>query len=159
MEIFFKPKITITELINSYKQLSPRNTTINQTVEIISELELKIMYDPEFNIKKELSKVKKEYKKQTKLLTKNGTKEEQRIAQLDYRNPEYRKLYLLKRVLQNYEEYNNTGRVSDPIFDSSEVISADKIVNLNVKTRKVKSSLSVKSHSKTKKTLIVEDDE
>ena len=158
LEIFFKPKISITELINSYKQFSPRNTTINQTVQIISELELKIMYDPEFNLKKELSKVKKEYKKQTKLLTKNGTKEEQRIAQFDYRNPEYRNLYLLKRVLQNYEEYNNTGRVSDPIFDSSEVISADKIVNLNVKTRKQKSSSTVKSHSKTKKTLIVDDE-
>ena len=41
--------------------------------------------------------------------------------------------YYKKRILQNFEEYKSVGRVtSDPVFDSPQEITRDKIKNLDV---------------------------
>ena len=89
---------------------------ILKTLYILVELEMRILSDPDFDVKKELFRTKKYYKILTKKYTKNGTKAEQRKAHHALGNEEYFDLYLYKRVLQNYEEYNNIGTISEPIF-------------------------------------------
>ena len=59
-------------------------------------------------------------------------------------------------MLQNYEEYNNLGTISEPIFDtdSFEKIPYKKQVNIGVKSQKFrerKSPSSPKSKTKTRK--------
>lgn len=155
LEIFFKPKITILDLL-SEKHYSHRISKILKTLYILVELEMRILSDPDFDVKKELYRTKKYYKILTKKYTKNGTKAEQRKAHYSMGDYEYLHLYLYKRVLQNYEEYNNAGTISEPIFDtdSFENIPYKKQVNIGVKSQKFrerKSPNSPKSKTKTRK--------
>ena len=156
LEIFFKPKITITDFVSEIRQFTVRGGTILGTLYILVELEMRIFSDPDFDIKKELYRTKKYYKILTKKYTKNGTKAEQRKAQHALGNEDYLDLYLYKRVLQNYEEYNDLGTISEPIFDtdSFEKIPYKKQVNIGVKSQKFKErreSSSPKSKTKTRK--------
>jgi len=41
-------------------------------------------------------------------------------------------LYLKKRILQNYEEYNNYGHISESVIEPDEELTRDKIINLNI---------------------------
>ena len=128
LSIFFKRKLSIPELIAN--PLTMQNVVVSDVLRVLVDLEMYISMNPDFDLKKELKKAMKEYRD----LTKGKTKEEQiQMRRGSYSNKQVQKAYYKKRILQNFEEYKRVGRVtSDPVFDSPEDISKDKIKNLDI---------------------------
>lgn len=125
---FFKRKISIPELIAN--PLTMQNVVVSDVLRVLVDLEMYISMNPDFDLKKELKRAMKEYRD----LTKGKTKEEQiQMRRGSHSIKQVQKAYYKKRILQNFEEYKRVGRVtSDPVFDSPEDISKDKIKNLDV---------------------------
>jgi hypothetical protein len=127
LSIFFKRKITVADLIHT----EPRHVEgiVDEVANILIELETYISMNSEFDLNKELKKAMKEYRD----LTKGKTKEEQiKLRRGIFSNKKVRNAYYKKRILQNYEEYKRVGRVSEPVFDSPQEISREKIINLDI---------------------------
>ena len=130
LSIFFKPNVTVGQLLATINTTSSQSVfIIEDALKVLVELETYIAMNPDFDLRKELKKAMKEYRD----LTKGKTKEQQ-IQMRRGRNSIKRveNAYYKKRILQNYEEYKRIGRVSDPVFDSPEEISREKIKNLDV---------------------------
>jgi hypothetical protein len=128
LEIFFKPRIRLFEIVgreNHIKNIS-KMRILNEVINLLIDLEMKIVSDPTFDYKKELKSVMKEYKKATL----GKSKDEQRDMRKN--NKELRQLYYKKRILQNYEEYKRDGRISEPVFDSPEDIREEDIKDLTI---------------------------
>lgn len=128
LEIFFKPRIRLVDLVgreNYIKNIS-KMRILNEVINLLIDLEMKIVSDPTFDYKKELKSVMKEYKKETL----GKSKDEQRDMRKN--NKELRQLYYKKRILQNYEEYKRDGRISEPVFDSPEDIREEDIKDLTI---------------------------
>lgn len=122
--IFFKGNLTSADILQAYKSYNVKRIHIlEDVIRTLANLELKITLDPTFDYKKELKKTMKEYKK----LTEGKTKDEQR--QMREKDKKLRDLYYKKRILQNFEEYNNTGKITDPVSASLEELEKNKIVN------------------------------
>jgi hypothetical protein len=47
-------------------------------------------------------------------------------------------LYYQKRILQNYEEYSNYGKISEPLADSPLELMKDTMTNMSVLKKKTK---------------------
>jgi hypothetical protein len=123
LAVFFKPTYTVEKLLkkeNMFKQI-----VLRHVFEVLIQLEIMIAMDPNFDLNTELKKTTKEYKK----LTLGRTKDQQKV--MKYKSNDLRNLYYKKRILQNYEEYKNLGRISEPIIedDSPESINEAKIIN------------------------------
>jgi hypothetical protein len=131
LSIFFKPNVTVEQIILN-RQTAARQSifVIEDALKVLIELETYISMNPEFNLRKELKKAMKEYRD----LTKGKTKEEQmKMRKGLYSIKKVQDAYYKKRILQNYEEYKRVGRVtSEPIFDSPQEITRDKIKNLDI---------------------------
>jgi hypothetical protein len=130
LSIFFKPNVTVGKLLANMNTTSRSSIfIIEDALKVLIELETYIAMNPDFDLRKELKKAMKEYRD----LTKGKTKEEQ-IQMRRGRNSIKRveNAYYKKRILQNYEEYKRIGRVSEPVFDSPQEISREKIQNLDV---------------------------
>jgi hypothetical protein len=153
LEIFFKPKISVFELIDIFDKQGPMDVKllkIKRALEILVDIEAKALLDPDFNLKKELKEINKKYKEKMKGIT----IEQSKIAK-HYFFPE---IYYKKRILQNYEEYNKYGKITEPIFDSPDEIIREGIINPDITKRvqvqlkeKVKSVKVKKSSPKTKR--------
>lgn len=128
LEIFFKPRITLINLIGAkkYSKNILKIGVINDVMKVLIELEMKIVSDPLFDYQKELKIIMKEYKKKTE----GKNKEEQRVMRKE--NKYLRNLYYKKRILQNYEEYKRDGHISEPVFDSPKDIKHEDIKNLTI---------------------------
>jgi len=123
LAIFFKPRIFLINLIGKDNY---QKTIIIDAMNVLIELEMKIVSDSTFDYHNELKSAMKEYKKQTQ----GKTKEEQRAMRKQ--NKDLANLYYKKRILQNYVEYKKDGRISEPIFDSPQDIKNEDIKNLKI---------------------------
>ncbi len=130
LEIFFKPRINLSVLISKNKYYNFLNNyrlvILENVIKVLIDLEMKILSDPLFDYKKELKSVMKEYKKATL----GKSTDEQKLMRI--RNVDLRNLYYKKRILQNYEEYKTTERISEPVFDSPEDIREEDIKDLTI---------------------------
>jgi len=128
LEIFFKPRIRIENLIGKSAHTANYSKMIKiaDVLSVLVSLELANVTDPTFNYKKELKKVMKEYKEQTH----GKSKDEQR--QMRSVDANLRELYYKKRILQNYEEYKNDEPISEPVFVSEDEMEITDIKNLAV---------------------------
>jgi hypothetical protein len=128
LEIFFKPKVRLCDIIGDYNYFKDEFMIIKieQIIDILIDLEMKIVSDPLFDYQKELKIVMNEYNKHTQ----GKNKDKQRVMREN--NKELRDLYYKKRILQNYEEYKRDGYISEPVFDSPEDIRNEDIKNLTI---------------------------
>jgi hypothetical protein len=132
LSVFFKRKLTVDDIIEmTIKGDKQRLDKISEVLDVLILLEMKIMSDPEFNLKVELKNTKKELYN----LTKGKPKEE--IKRTISLNPKLRYLYFKKRILQNFEEYNNYDKVTSPILDSPLEINKNDIINFNLLKKKI----------------------
>jgi hypothetical protein len=101
---------------------------------VLVNIESEALLDENFDLKKELKKTMKEYRN----ITKGMTKEEQSAKRA--LNKEMKLLYFRKRILQNYEEYNNHGKITEPLIDSPFEIKRETMINPDIlkKGRNVK---------------------
>jgi len=130
LEIFFKPKLTVDDLINYGKtRRIDKLIKLDKALGILTEIESRALLYPDFNLEKELKEVKKIYRQKTKGLT----QEEER--NLRNANEVIANLYYKKRILQNYEEYKNYGKITEPIFDTPIEIHREEIINPTVITK------------------------
>ena len=128
LEIFFKPRIRLVDLVgkqNFFKNYS-KIAKLKDVMQVLIDLEMKIVSDPTFDYKKELKSVMNEYKKETL----DKSKDEQR--EMIKKNKSLANLYYKKRILQNYEEYKRVGHISEPVFDSPEDIREEDIKDLTI---------------------------
>jgi hypothetical protein len=132
LEIFFKPKITVVDIISYHRDPSKiyKIIKLNDVMKILVELESKILLESDFNLEKELKETTKLYKN----LTKNMTKEEE--AQNRINNKKIQDLYYKKRILQNYEEYNKNEKITEPILDSFLEIKRETMINPKILEKK-----------------------
>lgn len=123
LEIFFKPTYNVSDFLTPKTYF--KEDTMRDVLRVLIQLEIMIELDSNFDLQKELKKTMKEYKKKTL----GKTKEEQR--EMRKKNNDLLELYYKKRILQNYEEYKNLGRISEPIIevDSPESIEEAKFIN------------------------------
>ncbi len=113
LKIFFKPTYTVVDVIGFSSKISNKKYVIMiDAIRILVELESEILLDDDYNLDADLSRVKKMYN----IKTKGMSIEEQRTAR--EKNQDLRFLYYRKRILQNYEEYSNYGKISEPVADS-----------------------------------------
>ena len=128
LEIFFKPRIRLVDIVGRkiYSSDFSKIRKLKDVMQVLIDLEMKIVSDPTFDYKKELKSVMKDYKKETL----GKTKDEQR--EIRKNDESLRTLYYKKRILQNYEEYKRDGRISESVFDSPEDIKEEDIKDLTV---------------------------
>jgi hypothetical protein len=127
LEIFFKPKITVVDIVNftnNYKIVKLH--TLGEAITVLVNIESEALLDENFDLKKELKKTMKEYRNITKGMTK-----EQQSAKRPF-NKEMRFLYFRKRILQNYEEYNKHGKITEPLIDSPFEIKRETMINPDI---------------------------
>ena len=152
LEIFFKPKITILEILDIFNNKGSSDVKflkIKRALEILVKIEARALLDPDFNLKKELKEINQKYKEKMK----HVPKEELKIAKHYY----FPEIYYKKRILENYEEYNKHGKITEPIFESPDEIIREGIVNPDITKKiqvqikeRVKSVKVKKSSPKTK---------
>jgi hypothetical protein len=128
LEIFFKPRIRLVDIVSRkiYSSDFSKIRKLKDVMQVLIDLEMKIVSDPTFDYKKELKSVMKEYKKETL----GKTKDEQR--EIRKNDVSLRTLYYKKRILQNYEEYKRDGHISESVFDSPEDIREEDIKDLTI---------------------------
>ena len=131
LEIFFRPKITIFDLISFTKSDNSKIIKIENALRILVSIESKALLDPDFNLKEELRQANQEYKEKTKGMT----KEEAKVAR--HKNFVISLVYYKKRILQNYEEYSNYGKISEPILDSPLEIRKEEMINPDIITKRI----------------------
>jgi hypothetical protein len=113
LKIFFKPTYTVLDVISFTKKLIRKKyDTFRDVIKMLIDLESEILLDDDYDLQAELSRVKKLYNKATKGMTIEKQREERDGDKA------LRFLYYRKRILQNYEEYSNYGKISEPIADS-----------------------------------------
>lgn len=113
LKIFFKPTYTVLDVIGFTKKLIRKKyDTFRDVIKMLIDLESEILLDDDFDLEAELSRVKKLYNKATKGMTIEKQREERDGDKA------LRFLYYRKRILQNYEEYSNYGKISEPLADS-----------------------------------------
>jgi hypothetical protein len=161
LKIFFKPTVTLVDVIDFTKKNDlKRISVLDDAIQVLVTIETMALLDPNFNLEKELKEVKKAYKIKTK--NKGLTKEHERILRKIDKNFAF--LYYKKRILQNYEEYSNYGKITDPILDESTLeIKEEEVVNPNIITKgkltrelakataTAKATTTAKTKAKTKK--------
>ena len=149
LKIFFKPTYTVLDIIDFTKKqmISTKYDTLMHVIRILLDLEAEILLDDDYDLEAELTRVKKMYKRSTKGMT----VEQQRAVRA--KSEGIRFLYYQKRILQNYEEYSNYGKISEPLADSPLELMKDTMTNVSVldkrraKTQKASSSSSSSSSS------------
>jgi hypothetical protein len=105
---------------------SKKYTTLMEVIKILLDLEAEILLDDDYDLEAELSRVKKMYKRATKGMT----VEQQRETRA--KSWGIRFLYYQKRIFQNYEEYSNYGKISEPLTDSPLELMQDTMTNQSV---------------------------
>jgi hypothetical protein len=149
LKIFFKPTYTVLDIIDFTRKhmTSKKYDTLMHVIRILLDLEAEILLDDDYDLEAELSRVKRMYKRSTKGMT----VEQQRAVR--EKSEGIRFLYYQKRILQNYEEYSNYGKISEPLADSPLELMKDTMTNKSVldkrraKTQKASSSSSSSSSS------------
>jgi hypothetical protein len=127
LEIFFKPKITVADIIYFHKSYQyNRMKNLADAMAVLVNIESEALLDENFDLKKELKKTMKEYRN----ITKGMTKEQQSAKRA--LNKEMKLLYFRKRILQNYEEYNNHGKITEPLIDSPFEIKRETMINPDI---------------------------
>ena len=128
LKIFFKPTYTVLDIIDFTKKhaSSKKYTTLMEVIKILLDLEAEILLDDDYDLEAELSRVKKMYKRATKGMT----VEQQRETRA--KSWGIRFLYYQKRIFQNYEEYSNYGKISEPLTDSPLELMQDTMTNQSV---------------------------
>lgn len=128
LKIFFKPTYTVLDIIDfTRKQASStKYDTLMHVIRILLDLEAEILLDDDYDLEAELSRVKRMYKRSTKGMT----VEQQRAVRA--KSEGIRFLYYQKRILQNYEEYSNYGKISEPLADSPLELMKDTMTNMSV---------------------------
>ena len=134
LKIFFKPTYTVLDIIDfTRKQMSStKYDTLMHVIRILLDLEAEILLDDDYDLEAELSRVKRMYKRSTKGMT----VEQQRAVRA--KSEGIRFLYYQKRILQNYEEYSNYGKISEPLADSPLELMKDTMTNMSVLQKKTK---------------------
>jgi hypothetical protein len=133
LKIFFKPTYTVVDVIGFSSKVSNKKYVIMMdAIRILIELESEILLDDDYDLDGDLSRVKKMYKNATKGMT----IEQQRAAR--EKDKSLQTLYYRKRILQNYEEYSNYGKISEPLADSPLELMRETMTNRHVlnKTKK-----------------------
>jgi hypothetical protein len=103
---------------------------LRDAIKILIELESEVLLDDDYDLEAELTRVKKLYKTATKGMTIEKQREERDGDKA------LRFLYYRKRILQNYEEYSNYGKISEPISDSPLELMEDKMTSQYVLEKK-----------------------
>ena len=141
LKIFFKPTYTVLDIIDFTKKhmFSKKYDTLMQVIRILLDLESEILLDDDYDLEAELSRVKRMYKRSTKGMT----VEQQRAVRA--KSEGIRFLYYQKRILQNYEEYSNYGKISEPLADSPLELMKDTMTNVSVLEKKPKAQKTQKA--------------
>jgi hypothetical protein len=134
LKIFFKPTYTVLDIIDFTKKhaTSTKYDTLMHVIRILLDLEAEILLNDDYDLEAELSRVKRMYKRSTKGMT----VEQQRAVRA--KSEGIRFLYYQKRILQNYEEYSNYGKISEPLADSPLELMKDTMTNMSVLKKKTK---------------------
>ena len=133
LKIFFKPTYTVLDIIDfTKKRMSKKYDTLMEVIKILLDLETEILLDDDYDLEAELSRVKRMYKRATKGMT----IEQQRETRA--KSFGIRFLYYQKRIFQNYEEYSNYGKISEPLADSPLELMKDTMTNMSVLQKKTK---------------------
>ena len=134
LKIFFKPTYTVLDIIDFTKKqrTSKKYDTLMEVIKILLDLEAEILLDDDYDLEAELNRVKKMYKRSTKGMT----VEQQRETRA--KSFGIRFLYYQKRIFQNYEEYSNYGKISEPLADSPLELMEDTMTNMSVLQKKTK---------------------
>jgi len=113
LKIFFKPTYTVRDVIEfSKKMILSKIYKMRNAIRILVELESEILLNDDYDLEADLKNVTKMYNKAIKGMT----LEQQTEAR--HKDRAIQPLYYKKRILQNYEEYSNYGKISEPIEDS-----------------------------------------
>ena len=112
LKIFFKPTYTVVDVIGFSGSATNNYLILRDVLILLIELESEILLDYDYDLNADLNSVKKMYK----TAIKGMTLKEQRAARKQ--NTNLRHLYYRTRILQNYEEYSNSGDISEAIVDS-----------------------------------------
>jgi len=104
--------------------------------------------DDDYDLEAELSRVKKLYKTATKGMTIEKQREERTGDRA------LRFLYYQKRILQNYKEYSNYGKISEPLADSPLELMEDTMTNQSVLEKKPKAQKTPKASEPEPKKVI-----
>ena len=150
LKIFFKPTYTVLDIIDFTKKhaSSTKYGTLMHVIRILLDLEAEILLDDDYDLEAELSRVKRMYKRSTKGMT----VEQQRAVRA--KSEGIRFLYYQKRILQNYEEYSNYGKISEPLADSPLELMKDTMTNqsvLNKRQAKTQKALEPAPKAKTQR--------
>jgi hypothetical protein len=133
LKIFFKPTYTVLDVIDFTKKLIRKKyDTFRDVIKMLIDLESEILLDDDYDLEAELSRVKKLYNKATKGMTIEKQREERDGDKA------LRFLYYRKRILQNYEEYSNYGKISEPLADSPLELMQDTMTDHHVLTKRQK---------------------
>ena len=127
LEIFFKPKITVVDIVDfTHNRKVIKLNTLADAMAVLVNIESEALLDENFDLKKELKKTMKEYRNITKGMTKEQQSRNRTL------NKEMRFLYFRKRILQNYEEYNKHGKITEPLIDSPFEIKRETMINPDI---------------------------
>jgi hypothetical protein len=133
LKIFFKPTYTITDVIDFSKNFNlSKIYKMRNAIQLLVELESEVLLDDDYDLEAELRRVKKLYNKAIKGMTLEQEKEAR------HKNKAVQPLYYRKRILQNYDEYSNYGKISEPIADSPLELMEDKLTEHPVLIRRQK---------------------
>jgi len=133
LKIFFKPTYTVIDVIGFTKKLIRKKyDTFRDVIKMLINLESEILLNDDYDLEAELSRVKKLYKTATKGMTIEKQREERDNDEA------LRFLYYRKRILQNYEEYSNYGKISESIADSPLELIEDTMTDHYVLEKKQK---------------------
>ena len=145
LEIFFKPKLTVVDLINiKHGHDSARMFVLYDAINVLVSIETEALLDPNFNLKNELRETNKKYRQRTRGMTKQEMRNER------LRDNSFAFLYYKKRILQNYEEYTNYGKITEPLLVSPMEIKEEEIVNPTVVHKRNPGEI-ISKHEKPKK--------
>jgi hypothetical protein len=143
LKIFFKPTYTVTDIIGFSKNFKfSKVYKIRNAIRLLIDLESEILLNDDYDLEEDLKNVKKMYNKEIK-----GMTIEQQI-EARHKDKVVQPLYYKKRILQNYEEYSNYGKISEAIVDSPLELMEDTVTDhplLNkrqkTQTQKVKTAI------------------
>jgi hypothetical protein len=136
LKIFFKPTYTVADIIGFQKNFNfTKVYKMRNAIRLLIELESEILLDDNYDLEADLKSVKKVYNKAIKGMT----IEEQIEAR--HKDKVVQPLYYKKRILQNYEEYSNNGKILEAIADSplelmEDTMTDHPILNKRQKTQK-----------------------
>jgi hypothetical protein len=147
LKIFFKPTYTVRDVIEfSKNMIFSKIYKMRNAIRILVELESEVLLKDDYDLEADLKNVTKLYNKAIKGMTLEQQKEAR------HKDRAIQPLYYRKRILQNYEEYSNYGKISEPIEDSPLELMEETMTDQRVLLKRQPGNTQAIKESPVKKT-------